>query len=173
VGLAEDLNYAIPAPNPLQRSVQAIVSTRPGAWVLSKTLPAMDRTVARLTAGRSSVSELGAGLPIVVLTTTGRKSGLPRNSQLIAIPFGEALAVIGTNYGTASTPAWVLNLEADPRATLAHEATAVDVAARAATEAERVQILARSATIYGGYAKYLSRISGRQVRIFVLERASA
>lgn len=169
MGLAEDLGYAIPAPNPLQRSVQAIVSTRPGAWVLSQTLPTMDRAVARLTGGRSSVSELGAGLPIVVLTSTGRRSGLPRESQLVAIPFGDALAVIGTNYGKATTPAWVLNLEAEPRATLAHESATVDVIARPSTETERAGVLARAATIYGGYAKYLSRISGRQVRIFVLE----
>lgn len=169
VGLAEDLDYAIPGPNPFQRAVQGIVSTRPGAWVLSQTLPAMDRTMARLTGGHSSVSELGAGLPIVVLTTTGRKSGLPRESQLVAIPFGDALAVIGTNYGRANTPAWVLNLEAEPRATVTHEATTVDVVAGGATDEQRRQILAASATIYGGYLKYLGRISGRYVRIFVLE----
>lgn len=147
------------------------MSTRPGAWVLSQTLPTLDRTVARLSGGRSSLSELGAGLPIVVLTTTGRKSGVARESQLVGIPFGDGLAVIGTIYGSAFTPAWVLNLEAEPRASVAHEATTLGIAARAATDEERGQILARAATIYGGYPKYRGRITGRKVRIFVLESA--
>jgi deazaflavin-dependent oxidoreductase (nitroreductase family) len=169
MGIAEDLDYVFPEPNRFQRAVQAIVSTRPGAWVLSKALPATDRAVARLTGGRSSVSELVAGVPIVVLTTTGRKSGLPRESQLVGIPLRDAIAVLGTNYGQAATPAWVLNLEAEPRATLAHETRSIEVLARPATDAERGQVLARTATIYGGYAKYLGRISRRRVRIFVLE----
>ena len=45
----------------------------------------------------------------------------------------------------------------------------VEVIARTATEAERAQVLATAATIYVGYPKYLTRISGRTVRIFVLE----
>lgn len=171
MGLAEDLGYAFPRPNPFQRSVQVVVSTRAGAWVLSKALPVTDRAVASLTAGRSSISELVAGVPIVVLTTTGRRSGLPRASQLVGIPLREALAVMGTNYGQAATPAWVLNLEADPRASIAHETTTIEVVARPATDSERTQVIARAASIYGGYAKYLSRIAGRRVRIFVLDPA--
>ena len=147
MGLAEDLEYAFPKANPLQRAVQAGVSTRVGAWVLSKVLPATDRAVARLTGGRSSVSELVAGVPIVVLTTTGRRSGLTRESQARRLPLGDALAVIGTNYGQAATPAWVLNLEAEPRASVAHEATSIEVVARPATETERSQVLARAATV--------------------------
>lgn len=170
MGLAEDLGYVIPRPNPFQRTVQAAVATRPGSWVLSKALPTADRAAARLTGGRTSVSELGAGIPVVVLTTTGRRSGRTRETQLVGIPWGDTLAVIGTNYGQAATPAWALNLEADPRASVTHEASTIDVIARPAAGAERGPILARAATIYGGYTKYLARISGREVRIFLLDR---
>ena len=169
MSIAEDLDYAFPEPNRLQRAVQALVSTRPGSWVLSRALPALDRAAARLTGGRTSVSELGAGVPIVVLITMGRKSGLPRESQLVGFPLGDAMAVIGSNYGQGATPAWVLNLEAENRASLAHEARRIDVVARPATETERAKVLSLAATVYGGYTKYLARISGRRVRIFVLE----
>jgi deazaflavin-dependent oxidoreductase (nitroreductase family) len=125
---------------------------------------------------RRTNGKLGAKLlwfPAALLTTTGRKSGLRRTSHLIAVPYEDTLALLGTNFGQPSTPAWVLNLEAEPRASVAHEATSIEVVARPATETERSQVLARAATVYGGYAKYLGRISGRQVRIFVLEPASS
>jgi deazaflavin-dependent oxidoreductase (nitroreductase family) len=112
-----------------------------------------------------------AGLPVLDLTTTGRRSGRPRTSHLISIPVGEDLAVLGTNFGQPATPAWVLNLEADPRATVTHRGRTLPVTARPATDAERAAVMERSRGIYGGYEKYEQRISGRQVRVFVLEVA--
>ena len=60
------------------------------------------------------------GIPVVDVTTTGRKSGQRRTTHLIAIPYTDTLALIGTNFGQPSTPAWVLNLEADPHARIAY-----------------------------------------------------
>jgi deazaflavin-dependent oxidoreductase (nitroreductase family) len=48
------------------------------------------------------------------VTTTGRRSGLRRTTHLIAVPYGDTLALLGTNFGQPATPAWALNLEADP-----------------------------------------------------------
>jgi deazaflavin-dependent oxidoreductase (nitroreductase family) len=84
---------------------------------------------------------------------------------------GDDLAVIGSNFGQPSTPAWVLNLEAQPRAAVAYKQRTVSVAARPATEDEAREVMERSRAIYGGYEKYVQRISGRRVRIFVLESA--
>jgi len=171
MGLAADLDYAHRAPNLLQRLVQAFGSTRPGAWFFSHTLRHLDNAIGRLTKGRTSGPELLAGLAVLDLTTTGRKSGQPRTSHLISVPIGDTLALLGTNFGQASTPAWVLNLEASPRATVAYRGATAEVVARPATDAEQEQVMASSATIYGGYAKYRQRINGRRVRIFVLEPA--
>ncbi len=66
----------------------------------------------------------------------------------------------------------MLNLEADPHATVAHRGRSVDVVARAASGAEEAEVMARSVDVYGGYAKYRERITGRRVRIFVLEPAA-
>jgi len=173
MGLASDLGYRLPRPNASQRLVQSFASTRPGAWLFSRTLRHLDDLVGRLTRGRQSVPELLAGLPVIDVTTTGRRSGLPRTSHLISVPGNDGLAVLGTNFGQRSTPAWVLNLEADPRAAVTYRGTTVEVVARAATEAEYAEVLAGSAGVYGGYLKYVRRISGRRVRIFLLEAPGA
>jgi deazaflavin-dependent oxidoreductase (nitroreductase family) len=168
MGLAADLSYAVPRPNPMQRGTQAFASTRPGAWVFSRSLATMDRVVSRVTGGRTSVPRLMAGLPVLVLTTTGRRSGQPRASHLIAVPFGDTLALIGTNFGQPHTPAWVLNLEAEPRAAVTYHGVRRDVTARPATDAEQDEVMADSAGVYGGYLKYQQRITGRRLRIFIL-----
>jgi deazaflavin-dependent oxidoreductase (nitroreductase family) len=169
MGVADDLGYHHRRPNRAQAAVQAVASTKPGAWAFSKTVRHLDDAVTRLTKGRHTVPALLAGLPVLDLTTTGRKSRQPRTSHLISIPVGADLALLGTNFGQPRTPAWVLNLEADPRASVRYRDATVAVRARPASEEERAEVMARSAGIYGGYKKYEQRITGREVRIFVLE----
>jgi deazaflavin-dependent oxidoreductase (nitroreductase family) len=171
MGLAADLGYHVRRPNLLNRGTQAFASTRPGAWLFSKLLRHADDLVGRVSRGRTSAPELLAGLPVVDVTTTGRRSGLRRTSHLIAVPYDDTLALLGTNFGQPSTPAWALNLEADPRATLRHRGTSLEAVARPATAEEHEAVLARSAAVYGGYLKYRGRITGRRLRIFVLEPA--
>ncbi len=172
MGLAADLSYEHPRPNALQRCVQALASTRPGAWFFSKTMARMDRLAARLTHGRLSLPQTLAGLSVLVLTSTGRRSGQPRRTHLISVPVDGTLALLGTNFGQRDTPAWVLNLEADPRCTVTYRGSGVDVVARPATEDERRRILDASTGVYGGYVKYQERITGRRLRMFVLEPAA-
>jgi deazaflavin-dependent oxidoreductase (nitroreductase family) len=169
MGIAADLGYRFRKPNPFQRSMQALAGTRPGAWFFSKALRHLDSGMARLTGGRTTIAEVLAGLPVLDVTTTGRRSGQRRTSHLIAIPHGETLALLGTNFGQATTPAWALNLEADPHAHAQFKSHGLDVVARAATEEEITRIFATSREYYGGYAKYQQRITGRRVRAFVLE----
>ncbi len=169
MGVAADLGYHHPRANAFQRAMQRLGSSRPGAWFFSKALRHLDDLVGRLTKGRTSAPELLAGLSVLDVTTTGRKSGLRRTSHLIAVPYDDTLALLGTNFGQPSTPAWVLNLEADPHATIVHRGTSLDVVARPATEAEQQSVLDRAATVYGGYLKYQQRITGRRLRIFLLE----
>jgi deazaflavin-dependent oxidoreductase (nitroreductase family) len=171
MGLATDLDYRHRSPNAFQRLIQGFASTRPGAWVFAKVLRHLDDAATRLSRGRLSTPEVLAGLPVLDLTTTGRKSGSPRASHLISIPVGDDLAVIGSNFGQPSTPAWVLNLETEPRATVVYKHRTVAVVARPASEEEARDVMERSRAIYGGYEKYVQRVSGRRVRIFVLEPA--
>jgi deazaflavin-dependent oxidoreductase (nitroreductase family) len=171
VGLAADLDYVYPRPNVFHRGMQAFAATRGGAWLFAKTLAPTDRLLSKTSKGRITVPELVARLPVLVLTSTGRKSGQARQTHLIAVPFGDTLAVLGTNFGQADTPAWVFNLEAEPRAQVSYQGKTRNVIARAATETERVDILAKAGSVYVGYPKYRERISGRELRIFVLDPA--
>jgi deazaflavin-dependent oxidoreductase (nitroreductase family) len=172
MGIAADLSYEFPRANWFQRAVKAFASTRPGAWLFSRLLRHLDDLVQKLTRGRTSAPEVLAGLPVVEVTTTGRKSRQPRTSHLISIPIDDTLALIGTNFGQPATPAWVLNLEAEPTATVRYRDRTVSVSARPASEAEFAQVLASSGPIYPGYQKYRQRIGeSRRLRIFVLEPA--
>jgi deazaflavin-dependent oxidoreductase (nitroreductase family) len=169
MGIAADLGYSFDKPNLFQRSMQALAGTKPGAWFFSKALRHLDDAMGRLTGGRTTVAEFLAGLPVLDVTTTGRKSGQQRTSHLIAIPHGETLALLGTNFGQASTPAWVLNLEADAHAHAQFKSRGLDVVARTASDEEITTIFATSREYYGGYAKYQQRITDRRVRAFILE----
>ena len=169
MGLASDLGYRHTTPNAFQRANQAFGSTKVGAWTFAKVLPPLDRVVHRLATSGTSLPAVLAGLPVLMVTTTGRKSGEPRLTPLISVPLGDDLTLLGTNFGGARTPAWVFNLEADPRATVEYRGTTVSTTARPATDDERAQVWAASAGVYGGYEKYQERVRDREIRIFVLE----
>jgi deazaflavin-dependent oxidoreductase (nitroreductase family) len=132
----------------------------------------MDWVCRKLTKGRTTVPELLAGLPVVFVTSTGRKSGQRRTHPLFAVPYQDNLALIGTNFGGKRTPGWVFNLEANPSARVEFRNAGADVNARSATEDERTEIWKSAEPVYLGYDKYRQRINNREVRIFVLEPAS-
>jgi deazaflavin-dependent oxidoreductase (nitroreductase family) len=173
MGLASDLDYHHRSGNPLHRATRWFAGTRAGGWVFSRTLRHLDDLVGRVSRGRHSAPGLLAGLAVLDLTTTGRRSGQRRTSHLIATPFGDDLALLGTNFGQQGTPAWALNLEADPRATVSHRGRRREVRARPATEAEAEQVFALAATFYVGYRYYRDRVgASRRIRVFVLEPVS-
>ncbi|MEM9519523.1 MAG: nitroreductase family deazaflavin-dependent oxidoreductase [Actinomycetota bacterium] len=170
-GVQSALAYHHSTGNPIHRGLRAIAGSKPGAWFFSKTIQPMDGAVLTATKGRTTLSELLAGLPVLNVTTTGRKSGEPRTAPLIAVPIGDDLALLGTNFGGQRTPAWVYNLEANPNAVAEYRTVEVPVVARPATDEEYEQVFAAGGSIYGGYTKYRSRADHRDIRVFILERA--
>jgi deazaflavin-dependent oxidoreductase (nitroreductase family) len=169
MGLASDLGYSHHTSNPLFRLVRSFAGTAVGAKVFSHTLRYLDTFVARVTKGRQSTPGLLAGLAVLDVTTTGRKSGQQRTSHLIAAPYEDDLALLGTNFGQTSTPAWALNLEADPQATVTYRGQTRSVVARPATAEEADRIFDAAGTFYPGYQHYRRRIGdSRRIRVFVL-----
>jgi deazaflavin-dependent oxidoreductase (nitroreductase family) len=170
--LADHLGYAHSSANPLHRLVRWGAGTRAGGWVFSRTLRHLDDAVGRLTGGRHSAPGLLAGLAVLDVSTTGRKSGRRRTSHLIATPYADGLALLGTNFGQAATPAWAHNLEADPRATVTYRGRSCEVVARAASATEAAEVFERASRFYPGYARYRTRVGEtRRIRVFVLEKA--
>lgn len=172
VGLLRDLDYGVKSPNGLQRGMQKFASSRAGAWLFSKTLYPLDKVLFRVTGGRLTLPSLTAGLPVIMLNTTGARSGKTRTMPLLGIPVSEDLAVIGSNYGQKSTPGWVYNLEADPSATVGYRDRTVAVTARRADANETDRAFDLAASVYVGYAKYRTRADHRVIRVFVLESSA-
>ena len=169
MGLASDLGYTHHTNNPLYRLTRSFAGTAMGGKVFSRTLRHLDNVVARVSKGRQSAPGLLAGLAVVDVTTTGRKSGQQRTSHLIAAPYEDNLALLGTNFGQSSTPAWALNLEANPRATVSYRGQTRSVVARPATPEEAERIFDLAGTFYPAYPRYRERMGGaRRIRVFVI-----
>ena len=169
MGFATSIGYEIKPSNAAQRGMQKVASSRPGAWAFSKGLHHADRWLFRVSSGRLTVPGIVAGLPVLMVTTTGAKSGRQRTMPLIAVPVADDLAIIGTNFGQTNTPGWVYNLEADQNGSVAYRDRDTPFIARRATADEADQALTAAARVYPGYDKYRERISGREVKVFVLQ----
>jgi deazaflavin-dependent oxidoreductase (nitroreductase family) len=169
MGVAGDLGFVYQPPNAFRRSMQAIAGTRFGAWFFSKTIESMDRVCRKVTNDRRTATQLLAGLPVIYVTTTGRKSGDARTHPLVAVPVHDTLAIIGSNFGGKRTPGWVFNLEADATARVRYADAERDVRARAATDDERAAVWNEARVVYPGYDKYQERVTGREIRIFLFE----
>jgi F420H(2)-dependent quinone reductase len=120
----------------------------------------------RLTRGRIA-GRVGRA-PVLLLTTTGRRSGEPRTTPVLYITDGDRLVVIGSNAGNAPPPAWALNLRAHPDARVEIRGERRDVRARVAEGAERDELWRRMNAQYGGFEDYRAR-TPREFAVFVLE----
>jgi F420H(2)-dependent quinone reductase len=120
----------------------------------------------RATGGRIG-GKLGKA-PILLLTTTGRKSGQPRTAPVLYLADGDRFVVINTNAGNAKTPAWSLNLRANPEAAVEVGKRQVKVRARLAEGEERADLWRRHMEQYSGWEFYESKLD-RDIGVFVLE----
>jgi len=106
--------------------------------------------------------------PVLLLTTAGRKSGQPRTVPVVYLADGENLVVIGSNAGHTRTPAWSLNLKANPEAEVEVRRGRRPVRARVAAGEERADLWRRHNEQYSGFDEYEAR-TDREISVFVLE----
>jgi deazaflavin-dependent oxidoreductase (nitroreductase family) len=167
------MHKELPQPHWWQRAAQAVAYSRYGSRLAARLLPRVDRTVLRLSGNRFTFSSALSHVPVVMLTTTGAKSGLPRTVPLLAFPDGDKVVLIASSFGNSKHPAWYLNLRANPQATLAfHGQPARPYVAREASGAERDACWQRAAAAYPGYDSYEKRAEGREIPVLVLEPAA-
>lgn len=117
--------------------------------------------------GRVGASLLGN--PVAVLTTTGRKSGQPRPTPLFAYPDGQNFIVVASNGGTATSPAWFLNLRVNPHATLKAADGEHRVIAEVLSVEEKQEWWPRLTARYRGYASYQAK-TDRDIPVVRLRR---
>ena len=108
------------------------------------------------------------GLPVVILTTRGRRSGKLRKSPLMRVEHGGAYAVVASQGGADEHPEWYLNLVADPAVALQDGPVAVDMAARVLTGDGRAQWWARAAAAFPTYDTYQQKTT-REIPVVLVE----
>lgn len=171
MGLQADIGFVPRRANAVQRIMQKLASASLFSGFLARVLAPLDRLVYRLSKGRATLAGTAAALPIVLLTTTGARSGEPRTSPLNGIPLGDDIAVIGTRFGTGKIPSWAYNLRADPTASIEYKGSSFDVVAREADRVEFEAAFAAATKIYPGFAGYRERATNL-IPVFILESAS-
>jgi deazaflavin-dependent oxidoreductase (nitroreductase family) len=95
-----------------------------------------------------------AGKPVLLLTTTGAKSGEPRTAVVSCSRDGDALVVVGSKAGQPQHPAWYFNLNANPVATVETGGEVFEVAAEDAVGADRDALYDAHAAIHAGFLEY-------------------
>ena len=153
---------------PIQRFLRWSAATTPVSWVYVRVLHHLDRLSYRLTRGRRTFTSWLSGVPVVMLTTTGARTGQQRTVPVIAVPDGGNLVVIASNWGQRRHPAWYYNLCAHPEATVTVSGVSRRVRAHEATGEERDRLWQRDLEVYPGRAAYERRAANRPIPVVVL-----
>jgi deazaflavin-dependent oxidoreductase (nitroreductase family) len=149
--------------------MRRIGASRPGSWLFARVMHHIDRPVFRLTRGRHTMASLVSGLPVVMLTTTGARSGAPQTVPVLGLASEDGLAVIASNYGQKHNPAWYHNLRAKPEGYLTVDGVRSGFQASEAQGEARARIWQEALKVYPGFSVYERRASHRHIGVFVLE----
>jgi len=157
--------------SPYERVLETFARTRAGNWYLKQIARRIDPPMLRLTGGRvSSVYPT----PVMLLTTTGAKSGQPRTLPLLYLTDGERLILIASNYGNTNHPAWYRNLTANPTVeVLAGKRSGTYTASEITDPGERERAWALALDQYAGYGDYKETAGDRTIPLIRLERITA
>jgi deazaflavin-dependent oxidoreductase (nitroreductase family) len=143
---------------------------------LGRSVPLVTRAharVIRLSGGRMRRSFVFAGgLPVLVLTTIGRRTGQRRSTPLGYLRYGDGYAVLAANAGSDRVPAWWLNLQAEPQGEILVGRARSTVLARRANAAEDRALWQEFARLNPGYDEYRT-LTDRPIPVVILERSEA
>lgn len=112
------------------------------------------------------------GMPVIILTTRGAKSGKIRKTPLMRVEHNGAYAVVASQGGAPKHPVWYHNLTADPRAELQDGPVRKDMTAREVTGDEKALWWERAVEAFPDYADYQKK-TDRQIPVLVLEPAES
>jgi deazaflavin-dependent oxidoreductase (nitroreductase family) len=130
----------------------------------------LHRQVFRATGGR--VAGKALGMPVVILTTTGRTSGKPRDTMLTSpLQLGETIVLVASKGGDDREPSWCRNLRKEPRVHLAMRGLSEERVARVASEEERAELWPKVTAAHPNYAGY-QRKTSREIPLVLVEPAS-
>lgn len=156
---------------PVGRAMRKMATSSTFRKVGPKVVPPTDRALHRLTGGRVVLSRML--VPSLVLTTTGRKSGLERETPLACVPDDDGgWWVVGSNFGREAHPAWTGNLIAHPDATVSYAAKLTRVRAELLSDDAKAEVWPRLVATWPAFDDYVVS-SGRNIRVFHLVPVAA
>ncbi|GAA4813985.1 nitroreductase family deazaflavin-dependent oxidoreductase [Nocardioides caeni] len=126
----------------------------------------IDKHLQRLTRGRVGFVDL-AGLPGLLLTVAGRKSGIPRSTPLLCVPWQGGWLVAGSSFGAPKPPVWVGNVRAAETVEVRYRRRTVTCTWREITGDEKERAWAHMVTVWPNYDKYVEW-TDRVIPVFLL-----
>lgn len=138
--------------------------------ILFKLFMALQIYFYRLTGGK--IGGRMAGIRVLLLTTTGRKSGKKHTTPLGCFEAEGGYVIIGSNSGAKASPGWFYNLKSSPHATIEIGAQRLEVDAEIAGPDKRPQLWERLIELSPGYANYEKRTS-REIPVVILRPVNA
>ena len=120
-------------------------------------------------ANRGNIPGRASGFPLLLLTTTGAKTGQRRTSPVAYLPDGDRVAVFASKGGGLSNPDWYRNLVANPIVTVEVGPETYQARAAVATGEEHDRLYAAQATLYPVFAGYQKQTT-RTIPVVILER---
>jgi deazaflavin-dependent oxidoreductase (nitroreductase family) len=163
------INFENRRPELLRRLVHRVAEIVPMSWIPPRALVRADRAFFKITRGRTSLSAWISGLPIIMLTTTGARSGQPHTLPVLALPEGDHLVVIASNFGKPANPGWYYNLRAHPSVMITWKGSTVQMLARELIGKERQRYVDRGLEAYPWWAPYHRRAAPRLIPVIMLE----
>src|SRR5436853_6922678 len=136
------------------------------ANAMQRVLGSLNRAVYRASGGKLGGTMKGA--PILLLTTTGRKSGKPRTMPLLYLEDDGRLVVVASSGGSPGHPAWFLNLRENPEVEVEIGRERRTMSARTATPEERERLWRQVVAMYNGYDSY-QRKTSREIPLVILD----
>ena len=125
--------------------------------------------ISEFRANGGKVGGMFAGAPLLLLHSTGAKSGQERVSPLMYQTVDGGYAIFASKAGAPENPAWYHNLLAHPRTTVEIGTDTVEVTARVADPAERERLWNRQKESSPNFAEYERTTNGRQIPVVILE----
>jgi deazaflavin-dependent oxidoreductase (nitroreductase family) len=151
--------------NPL-RPVAVKLGSQPWLPRFAPAIVGLDKGLQRVTRGRLTLLDL-AGLPELMLTVRGRKSGIERSVPLLCTPHDGGWLVAGSNWGGPKPPMWVANLLAADTAEVTYGGRRTTVRAVLLEGADRARAWQVLLSTWPNYDKYAER-TDREIKVFHL-----
>jgi deazaflavin-dependent oxidoreductase (nitroreductase family) len=118
--------------------------------------------------GTKGTTLMDTGLPVIILTTRGARSGKIRKTPLMRVENDGRYAVVASKGGAPEHPVWYHNVTSDPHVELQDGPVRKEFTAREITGEEKAQWWERAVAAYPPYAEYQTK-TDREIPVFVLE----